>query len=55
MEERVMIRGKMYIVPADRVSSLVAWLEQNAIDASRKQPMRESMQGDRELLIEKNM
>jgi hypothetical protein len=52
MEERVVIRGKMYLVPADRVSGLVAWLESNAVDASQRQPMRESMQGGRELLVE---
>lgn len=41
MEQRIVINGKMYIVPAGRVSSLIAWLETNAVDASRTQPIRE--------------
>ena len=42
MEQTVNVNGKMYIIPAGKVSSLVAWLEANAVDAGKpRQEVRE--------------
>ena len=52
MEERINIGGKVWIVPANKVPSLVAWLQANAVDGSRPVPMQESMSQGKELLTE---
>ena len=44
MEERIQIGGKLWIVPTNKVPSLLAWLQANAVDASQPQPMQESIQ-----------
>lgn len=54
MEERITIRGKTYLVPNERVPMLIGWLMVNAIDASQLRPMQESIQSNKELLLEGN-
>jgi len=53
MESIVTVQGKTWIVPANKVSGLIAWLQGNAIDSSAPvQPMQESIQQGKELLVE---
>ena len=55
METKVSVNGKLYIVPAQAVAGLVGWLEQNAVDASKQQPMHESVKENKELLLENSV
>ena len=55
MEQTINIAGRTYIIPSDRISALVAWLESNAVQANSRQVVREVI-GDvndpRQLLLE---
>lgn len=55
MEQKINIGGKTYIVPANKVSELIMWLEANAVQANVRQVVRE-VTGDntdpRQLLTE---
>ena len=58
MEQRISLNGKTYIVPANAVSGLTMWLEQNAIDTSKAQAqqvrevVRDGTSEPRDLLLE---
>jgi hypothetical protein len=55
MEQRITVMGKTYIIPSNRVSDLIYWLEANAVVNTPKQVVRE-VTGDnvdpRQLLTE---
>jgi hypothetical protein len=55
MEQRITVMGKTYIIPGNRVSSLISWLESNAVENTPRQVVRE-ITGDnvdpRQLLTE---
>jgi len=52
MNETIVIHGKQWIIPSNKVMSLISWLQANAVDASRPQPMQESISHGKELLTE---
>lgn len=56
MEERITVAGQTFIIPASKVSALLAWLQVNAVQNIAKQVVRE-VTGDgngRQLLTEQS-
>ncbi len=51
-ETIIVVNGKQWIIPSDKQMSLISWLQSNAIDATRPQPMQESISHGKELLTE---
>lgn len=42
METTIIVNGKLWIIPGDKVGALISWLSANAVDSgSRKQEVRE--------------
>ena len=47
MEQMINVAGKQYIIPSEKISSLVAWCESNAVRPPQKEVVRE-VTGDKE-------
>lgn len=47
MEQRITIGNKTWIVPASALSSLIAWLNHNAVDANMPRQQVKEIQEDR--------
>jgi len=58
MEQRITVNGKTYIVPAQNINGLIQWLEQNGVDTTKTQQVREVAPpntDERNLLLENSI